>query len=476
MASKVIMPQLGESVVEGTVTAWLKKEGEPIAEYESLLEVNTDKVDTEIPASAGGTLLKILVPEGTTVRAGTILAWIGQPGEEVPATSAGSETDTSALRQAQGPVGEPTLRQAQGPVSEPAEPRDLGFISPVVARLAKDKQVDLNQVKGSGQGGRITKKDVLDYLAAGTSTGSVTATSTGSGSGPSAGSGTAKPATETPAPWETPGEGDLFRPTELMFGTGKPPAVESGLRQAQPPKTSTPEQVEGRTPGEDRLIPHTTMRKRIAEHMVMSKHTSPHVTTVMESDFKQVVAHYEKNKEAFARDGVKLTYTAYFAAATAAALRAFPLVNSSWSDEGVILHPQVNLSIAVSLGEEGLIVPVIPNADGLSLLGLARAINDLAARARAHHLKPDEVRGGTFSITNHGTSGSLFATPVINQPQCAILGVGAVKKRAVVVEGDAIAVRPMVYLSLTFDHRILDGASADGFLARVVEILDNWPA
>lgn len=491
MATKVIMPQLGESVVEGTVTSWLKKEGETIAEYESLLEVNTDKVDTEIPASAGGTLLKILVPEGTTVRAGTVLAWIGQPGEAVP------EGDTPALRQAQGPAGdlrqaqedqpvdastssapptisEPPLRQAQEPVGvlrqaqegQPAEPRDLGFISPVVARLAKDKKVDLNQVKGTGQGGRITKKDVLDYLESGASTSSATAEpALRQAQGPVG--EPVEPPVSAAAPWETPGEGDLFRPTEMMFSSGKPPAV-------KPADTSAPRQAQG--PGEGRIIPHTNMRKRIAEHMVLSKHTSPHVTTVMESDFKKVVLHYEKNKDAFAHDGVKLTYTAYFAAATAAALRAFPLVNSSWSDEGVILHPQVNLSIAVSLGEEGLIVPVIPNADGLSLLGLARAINDLATRARAHHLKPDEVRGGTFSITNHGTSGSLFATPVINQPQCAILGVGAVKKRAVVVEGDAIAVRPMVYLSLTFDHRILDGASADGFLAKVVEILDNWPA
>lgn len=470
MATKVIMPQLGESVVEGTVTSWLKKEGETIAEYESLLEVNTDKVDTEIPSPAGGTILKILVAEGTTVRAGTVLAWIGLPGEEVP------EGDTPAFRQAQeGQPVEASTRSAP-PTLEPVETqpvapdRDLGFISPVVARLAKDKQVNLNQVKGSGQGGRITKKDVLDYLASGASTSSTT--------------GEAAPErVESAAPWETPGEGDLFRPTEMMFSSGKPPAVTpAGLRQAgppelvekQPPTAPVSAPVAGKTEG--RIIPHTTMRKRIAEHMVLSKHTSPHVTTVMESDFKQVVAHYEKNKDTFARDGVKLTYTAYFAAAAAAALRAFPLVNSSWSDEGVVVHPQVNLSIAVSLGEEGLIVPVIPNADGLSLLGLARAINDLAARARAHHLKPDEVRGGTFSITNHGTSGSLFATPVINQPQCAILGVGAVKKRAVVVEGDAIAVRPMVYLSLTFDHRILDGASADGFLAKVVDILDNWPA
>ncbi|MHB0988370.1 MAG: dihydrolipoamide acetyltransferase family protein [Bellilinea sp.] len=475
MATKVIMPQLGESVVEGTVTSWLKKEGETIAEFESLLEVNTDKVDTEIPSPAGGTILKIIVPEGQTVTAGTILAWIGEPGEVLPASLAepveAEPAQAPLAESVEAPLAEPveakpvdTLRQAQGterPLAEPVEAkpavatRDLGFISPVVARLAADKQVDLTRVKGSGQGGRITKKDVLDYLEKGEK---------------------AEPAAVA-APWETPGEGDLFRPTELQFGTAlrqaqgteKPLAESAGLRQAQPAASVQPAK------GGGQLIPHTTMRKRIAEHMVNSKHTSPHVTTVMEADFKRVAAHYEKNKDAFARDGVKLTYTAYFAAATAAALRAFPLVNSSWSDEGVIIHPQVNLAIAVSLGAEGLIVPVIPNADGLSLLGLARAIQDIASRARAHRLNPDEVRGGTFSITNHGTSGSLFATPVINQPQCAILGVGAVQKRAVVVEGDAIAVRPMVYLSLTFDHRILDGASADGFLAKIVDVLNNWP-
>lgn len=439
MPTKVIMPQLGESVVEGTVSNWLKEEGDTVAEFESLLEVNTDKVDTEIPSPAGGTILKIIVPAGTTVTAGTILAWIGQPGEAVPAESGQQPPSTHAAAAAPAPAQTTPQPGVETP-SAPGPARDLGFISPVVARLARDKNVDLNKVAGTGQGGRITKKDVLNYLSAAPQT--------------------AAPAA---APWETPGEGDLFRPTELMFGAAKP---------AETPPVARP--AESQVSTGDRLIPHTSMRKRIAEHMVFSKHTSPHVTTVMESDFKRVMASYEKNKPAFARDGVKLTYTAYFAAACAAALRAFPIVNSSWSEEGVLVHPNVNLAIAVSLGEEGLIVPVIHDADSLSLLGLARAINDLAARARAHKLKPDEVRGGTFSITNHGISGSLFATPVINQPQCAILGVGAVKKRAVVVEGDAIAVRPMVYLSLTFDHRILDGDSADGFLAKIVEILDNW--
>ena len=222
----------------------------------------------------------------------------------------------------------------------------------------------------------------------------------------------------------------------------------------------------------------TPVRRAIAEHMVMSKHTSPHVTTIMEVDMSRVVTHRSANKAAFARDGVNLTYTAYFIAAIVAALKAYPVVNSSWSEAGILLHSQINIGMATSLGEEGLIVPVIKNADGLSLLGLARTINDLANRARAKKLQPDEVKGGTFTITNHGISGSLFATPVINQPQCGILGVGALQKRPVVISdpalGDVIAIRPMLYISLTFDHRILDGASADWFLAKVVESLQNY--
>jgi len=207
--------------------------------------------------------------------------------------------------------------------------------------------------------------------------------------------------------------------------------------------------------------------------MVMSKHTSPHVTTVMEADMSRVVAHREANKAVFARDGANLTFTAYFVAASVAALKAYPMVNSSWSDQGLVLHRQIHIGVAASLGEEGLIVPVIKNADSFSLLGLARAVNDLTERARSKKLQPDEVKGGTFTITNHGVSGSLFATPIINQPQCAILGVGVIQKRVVVIN-DAIAIRPMVYISLTFDHRILDGAIADYFLGKIVETLQSW--
>jgi 2-oxoisovalerate dehydrogenase E2 component (dihydrolipoyl transacylase) len=219
------------------------------------------------------------------------------------------------------------------------------------------------------------------------------------------------------------------------------------------------------------------MRKAIADHMVMSKRTSPHVTTVFEVDLSKVVAHRQADKAAFERSGGNLTFTPYFALAAIAALEKYPLVNSSWSERGVVLHRTVNLGIAVSLGAEGLIVPVIKDADSLNLLGLARAVNDLADRARRKQLTPDEVQGGTFTITNHGTSGSLFATPIINQPQCGILGVGIIQKRVVVVtqnDVDAIAIRPMVYLGLTFDHRILDGNSADSFVAWIRQMLENW--
>ncbi len=425
MATRVVMPQLGESVIEGTVVAWLKKEGERVEKEEALVEITTDKVQTEIPSVAAGILLKILVGEGETVRAGTTLAWIGEPGETIPEGDAGLPQRHAHP----APATVPVLQSA----TEPS--RDLGFISPVVARLAKEHQIDLAQIKGTGEGGRITKKDVLTYLESRKAA-----------------------VSESPA-WETPGGGELFR---------LPEEAQPQLPTLQPSVATPAPVAQG-----DMLIPHSTMRLAIAEHMARSKRTSPHVTTVMEADLSAVVAHREANKAQFARDGVRLTYTAYFISAIIAALKAYPQVNSSWSDEGVIVHRAIHIGMAVSLGEEGLIVPVIKNADGLSLLGLARAVNDLAERARSHHLQPDEVKGGTFSITNHGTSGSLFATPIIPQPQCGILGVGAIKKRPVVIN-DAIAIRPMVYLSFTFDHRILDGYGADSFLAKVVSVLENW--
>ena len=413
MPTNVIMPQLGESVVEGTVTRWLKRAGEPVAEFEALLEINTDKVDTEIPAPAGGVLLRVFVPEGETVRAGTLLAVIGAPGE--------------------APAGE----AAVGP--EHARRGDLGFISPVVARIASEHNVELAQVRGTGQGGRITKKDVLAHVEG----------------------------RSEPAPWETPGLGELFRPTEESRGLHPTTLPAASHSPAAAPGT---------------VLPLNAVRKSIAEHMLRSRRTSAHVTTVVEADLSRVLAHRLANKESFARDGVNLTLTAYFVAASVAALKAVPIVNASWGEAGIVLHRAIHVGVAVSMGDEGLIVPVVKDADQRSLLALAQAVNDLSGRARAHKLTPDEVQGGTFTITNHGVSGSLFATPIINQPQCAILGVGAVQKRVVAVEAaapaggvqDVIAIRPMVYLTLTFDHRILDGALADRFLGHVVKRLEGW--
>jgi 2-oxoglutarate dehydrogenase E2 component (dihydrolipoamide succinyltransferase) len=433
MPIQVVMPQLGESVLEGTITRWLKAVGETVEENEPLVEVNTDKVDTEIPSPASGTILEILVPAGTTVQAGSLLAWIEPVAEQAQMVAA-----APASASAQPP---PTAAAAASTAAR--RDRDLGFISPVVAKMASEHGIDLFQVTGTGQGGRITKKDLQAYLE----------------------SRQAVPAAAPPAAPPAPA---VAPPAALPA-----PAAPSGPAPSAAPAQPTT------MPGEGEILPLTQVRRSIAEHMVFSKHTAPHVTTIMEADMSRVVAHRQGNKDAFARDGVNLTYTAYFVAAAAAALKAHPMVNSSWREDGILIHRGIHIGVATSLGEAGLIVPVIKNADGLSLLGLARAINDLASRARARQLKPDDVQGGTFTITNHGVSGSLFATPIINQPQCAILSIGVMQKRVVVVSdasgADLIAIRPMVYLGLTFDHRILDGALADAFLGRVVQTLQDWP-
>jgi len=424
MAIQVLMPQLGESVEEATITKWLKVEGDKVEEYEALVEVNTDKVDTEIPAPASGTLLKIVYPEEETpVKVGMVLAWIGEPGEQIPAEESTPilETQTENFRGEAIPKVTAIADPVPAATSSLVSNKDLGFISPIVAKIAAERGVNLQRVQGTGLNGRITKKDVLAYLA-----------------------------------------------ESQISGTQVPGIVPPTQKPSSKPDI---EQL-------DTLVPHSTIRRRIAEHMVMSKHTSPHVTTVFEADMSNVVSHRKLNKEVFSQDGINLTFTAYFIAATAVALKTYPIVNSSWNAEGVILHHEVNIGMATSLGDEGLIVPIIKQADNLSLRGIARAVNDLANRARAGQLKPDEVKEGTFTITNHGVSGSLVAMPIINQPQCAILGVGKLQKRVIVLADDAgydtIAVRPMVYLTLTFDHRILDGAMADYFLTKVVNTLENW--
>ena len=395
MATKVLVPLLGEGVEEVTITKWLKNEGDTVKELEPLLEVNTDKVDTEIPAPTSGTVLKIVAQEGAPVKVGTILAFIGKPGENVDVPSVLITKDEKYETQNATVNAQPST--------------DIGFVSPIVAKIAAEHGVNLSQVQGTGLGGRITKNDVMTFVE-------------------NQESGVVSP---------------IVQSANLMRVVG------------------------------DQLIKHTVIRKQIAEHMVTSKHTSPHVLTVMEADMSKVIAHQSANMDAFARDGINLTLTAYFMMAIIAGLKAYPMANSTWTDEGILIHGAINIGMATSLGEEGLIVPVIKNAGNLSLPAMARAVNDLATRARSKKLQPDEVKSGTFTLTNHGVSKSLFAFPVINQPQCGILGAGAMQKRVVVIN-DAIAIRPMVYLSFVFDHRILDGASADWFLMKVKETLENW--
>jgi 2-oxoisovalerate dehydrogenase E2 component (dihydrolipoyl transacylase) len=421
MATVVRMPQLGESVVEGTILRWLKQPGDPIVKNEPLLVISTDKIDTEVPAPADGVLLEVRAEEGATVSAGSVIATIGEPGEQ-PQRPAEKETPAEPKHPGQSPDA------GRSPALSPqAEDRPAGrnFISPVVARMSAEHGIDLLKVTGTGLGGRITKKDLEAYLA-----------------------GVRREVAE--------GE-------------------EGASEQAAAPTTL----------GEDDVLqPLTAMRRAIAQHMVLSKRTSPHVTTICEVDMTNVVRHREANKRAYTRDGAVLTYTAYFIVAAVAGLRAVPEANSRFTDAGIILHRRIHIGVAVAL-PDGLLVPVIRNADELSLAGIARTLNDLVNRTRNGLLKPDEVQGGTFTITNHGTGGSLFATPIINQPQSGILGVGAIVKRPVVRSAsssllpsadDVIAIRPMCYLSLTFDHRVMDGAQGDRFLTVVKQTLENWEA
>ncbi len=520
MPTQVIMPQLGESVVEGTVGKWLIALGRPVKEYEPLLTVTTDKVDTELPAPASGILLAVYVAEGTTVPAGAVLAEIGEEGtgdrsqgsggrgqeagDNPESRYAGREQSaiplrgTRAVRNPQsppsatpvaqrmaaehgvdladvpgtGPGGRVTKEDMEAflaatgagpefPAGEAAGARSVGFISPAVGRLAAELGVDLAQVVGTGAGGRITKKDVLAYAAAPV---------------PRGASALSAPETADLPPWERPGAGDLFKPTEEMDPAALVPSI--------PSVPVVPSAPASRPITDSELIPFSTIRRSIAKHMLLSVQTAPHVTTVMEADMTQVVRARERLKDEFGRQGVKLTFTPFLIQAIVAGLKAVPEANSSFTEDGLLVHRRIHIGMAVAI-PDGLIVPVIRDADERSLLGLARAVNDLAERARARQLKPEEVQGGAFTLTNHGTAGSLFATPIIVQPQAGILGVGAIEKRAVVRSkggsllpdaDDVIAIRPMAYLSFTFDHRVLDGQGADGFLLAVKRFLEGYAA
>jgi pyruvate dehydrogenase E2 component (dihydrolipoamide acetyltransferase) len=425
----VVMPQMGESIVEGTLTKWLKKPGDKVERDEPLFEISTDKVDTEIPSPAAGTLGELLVKEGETVGVGTIVARIGDgaaaalaPVPAAPAAPAAPVPPPAPVAQAPAPPPPPPPAPVVEVVADPAGP-----LSPLVRKMARENNVDLGKVSGTGAGGRITKEDVEKHLAAATAPPAVAA--------PAA----PQPVAFVPAPTQ------VITPRSPIEPTAK-----------------------------TRIEPLSTMRKAIAEHMVRSKHTSPHVTTIHKVDMTKVAKIRARHKSSFqAQYGMSLTFLPFVTQATVEALRAFPIVNASIDGNNVIYHNEINIGIAVAL-ENGLIVPVIRNADEKNVVGLQRSIVDLASRARARQLKPDEIQGGTFSISNFGGFGSIIATPVINQPQAAILGVGAIEKTPVVVDDDAIAIRSIMYLSLSFDHRLIDGALADQFTAKIKSGLENF--
>ena len=426
----VVMPQMGESIVEGTLTRWLKKQGEAVVRDEPLFEISTDKVDTEIPAPISGILAEILVTEGNTVAVNSIVARIAAEGAAPVAAPVAAAPAPVAV--APAPVAAAAVPAAPAPVAAaPAAPpvtasvEYSGPLSPLVRKMARENNVDLTKITGTGAGGRITKDDVEGYLKG------------------------AAPAAAAP-----------------VAGAPRPSAPVSAPVSAPPVSSPAPT-------AKTRVEPMSNMRIKIAEHMVMSKRVSAHVTTVHRVDMTKVAKARAKNKDEFAaRHGMSLTFLPFVARAAAEALRHFPMLNASIDGNNIIFHNEVNIGIAVAL-DGGLIVPVIRNADEKNVVGMQRSIVDLAARARSKQLKPDEIQGGTFSITNFGSFGSVFATPVINQPQVAILGVGTVEKVAAVVD-DGIAIRSQCYLALTFDHRLIDGALGDQFTGKVKSILENW--
>jgi 2-oxoglutarate dehydrogenase E2 component (dihydrolipoamide succinyltransferase) len=452
----VIMPQMGESIFEGTITKWLKKPGDKIERDEPLFEISTDKVDAEIPSPSAGVLKEIKVNEGQTVPIQTVVAVIDADSASASAGAsapAPAPAKTEALAQASAPPKTeapakpapspaPSAPRAAAPSATAAPPqRPNGQkirSSPLVRRIARENNVDLSQIPGTGAGGRISKHDIRAAIEGGASR---------SASGVSATA--AAPAR----------------------GTSAPPPAAGGAAASAVLETAVPR--EKMYFGHYEVQPMSVMRQRIAEHMVLSKRVSPHVYSVDEVNVSGIAALRSKLKDKFEQSsGTKLTFMPFFVRAAVEGLRAFPTVNSSVDGTNIVLHKECNIGIAVAL-DWGLIVPVIKNAEEKNFLGIARALNDLAERARAKKLKPEEVAESTFSITNPGVFGGLFGLPVINQPNVAILGLGTIEKRPVVVD-DAIAIRSMVYLTLSYDHRVVDGAVAHQFMGKVKHTLENW--
>jgi pyruvate dehydrogenase E2 component (dihydrolipoamide acetyltransferase) len=442
MAVDIVMPQMGESIFEGTITKWLKKPGDKVERDEPLFEISTDKVDAEIPSPSAGVLKEIKVGEGQTVPIQTVVGVIDAAGS---AASVPPPAPAPAPAPSKAPVPAPAAPSAAKPVATPttaaavppASPSERIHSSPLVRRMAKEHGVDLASIPGTGAGGRITKQDIQAVIAGGEQTVAPVES--------------VAPSRPVPPPPPAPGtSGGLAHP-----------ALESAVPR------------EKMYFGNYEVQPLSVMRQRIAEHMVASKHVSPHVYSVDEIDMTKVAALRAKAKDEFEkRYETKLTFMPFFVKAAVAGLRAFPTLNASLDGTNVVFHKEINIGIAVAL-DWGLLVPVVKNADEKNILGIQRTMNDLAERARSKKLKPEEVQEGTFSITNPGVFGGLFGLPVISQPNVGILGLGAIEKRPVVIN-DSIAIRSMCYVTLSYDHRVVDGAIAHRFLHKVKETLENW--
>lgn len=452
---EIKMPKLGESITEGTIVSWSVKVGDAVQEDDVLFEVSTAKVSAEIPSPVAGKVLELLFAEGDTVAVGTAVALIQLEGEE-------GETQESSASAAAKSDESTTVRSTP---AEPAQPvksskeEDGRWYSPIVLQLAQEakiSQAELDAIPGTGYEGRLSKKDIKDYI-----------TTKKSGVAPQAVAVTGQSLTSLPD------SGEQSHRTTATTATGQAPASTTGSNDKRNNPVSPVASANG-----DEIVEMDRVARILSDHMVMSKKVSPHVTTVVEADVTRLVKWRSRVKEAFfKREGVPLTYMPAIAEATAKALAEFPYVNASVDGYKVILKKHINLGIAVSLPDGNLIVPVIHDADKLNLNGLAGSIDSLAAKARSNKLMPDDIQGGTFTITNFGSFKSLFGTPIINQPQVAILGVGFIEKKPAVVEtpeGDTIAIRHKMYLSLSYDHRIINGALGGEFLRRVADYLENW--
>jgi pyruvate dehydrogenase E2 component (dihydrolipoyllysine-residue acetyltransferase) len=487
---QVVMPQMGVSVSEGTITKWLKQVGEPIARDEPLLEISTDKVDTEVPSPGEGVVSQILVGEGQTVDVGTVLATIAPAGSAPaePASESPPQAETPpAAEPAAPPPAEPVLTAQPAPAEQappapaqaPSAPapgaagNGKSFVSPVVARIAAEHGVDPSSVTGTGTGGRVTKKDILAYIESGAAQAPEPA------------------AAAPPAPPEAPAAQPVAAPAQAPAAAAPPPpppapvapqhAAPPALAPTPPAAPAPAAQAAPQELGPGEVIePMNAMRRGIAEHMRRSLDTSAHVTSAIEVDMSRVVALRKKLKPEYeATHGINVTYLAFIARAVVETLKDYPWINGEMRGESIVTRPYVNLGFAVELTDgKGLIVPVLKNAETLNLLGIAKGVVDIAERARSKKLLPDEVQGGTFTITNPGGYGTFHGTPVISQPQAAILGTYAVVKRPWVVQDemgqDVIAVRPIMNLTLTYDHRLVDGALAGRFLRDLRERLETW--